>query len=53
LGDLIGLGDGPHLEAFDSWTAEELEQARAWMQLDPEFKFALSEVEHGDGHGSV
>jgi hypothetical protein len=51
LGDLIGLsGDAHHLGAFESWSVDQLDDARGWLHLDPSFQTALSSVGHGNGH---
>jgi hypothetical protein len=51
LGDFMGLGgDTQTLDAFSAWTAEQLEAARNWLQLEQAFQTALRGVGHGNGH---
>lgn len=51
LGDVIGLSsEAHHLDAFDSWSIDQLDAARGWLHLDPVFRTALQGVGHGNGH---
>lgn len=51
LGDFIGLpGEAHSLDSFDAWTADQLDAARSWLQLDPGFQLALRSVGYGNGH---
>ena len=51
LGDFIGLGgDAQTLDAFAAWTADQIDAAGNWLQLEPGFQAALRGVGHGNGH---
>ena len=54
LGDLVGIGDvGREIAIFDSAGAEQVESARAWMQLDPAFREAIGAFKDGNGQRTL
>ena len=50
IGDLLGIPDpGRAIDAFDRLTEDEVEDARTWLTTDPDYRRAVTELEHKGG----